>query len=734
MKTVSKSRYRARTIIACAVILSLLVPLTGTLQAQAPAEPEPLHAETPLPSGPPQNALVEHSSSSAPLWEPLAPPLATMFDGANFDTNVSLSGGWAFIPPDPSVAAGPDHVVSVVNVTIEWYTKNGTRQSSQLLRTFFSSLSPANYLFDPKVLYDQYENRFVVVALEKQDDRDGNDTGDSDDTSRILLAVSDDNDPNGTWYFQAINSKLNIGGTDRWADYPGFAVDDKAVYVTCNMFGFGNTGGYDVRLWIVDKGVSSGFYNGGAATVNVYDPIPSGGYALTLQPAHTFGTPPGNMGVFLAGYSGLTDSTNEYLEVIRVENPLGSPTFTLVGTSSGFVPLGNIDGTTVSMPDAPQQGSAQRIDTGDRRTYHAVWRDNTLWTATHVVPPTGADSGQATVHWIKLDTTNTAAVTLADQGNVGGEDVAAGAYTFYPSIAVDSCGNMGLGFAVSASSIYAGAYYTGRLAGDAAGTVQPTSVLAAGTDWYYRAFGGSRNRWGDYSGLALDPDNEATFWAYNEYAMTRGTVISGEDGRWATRFGAWPSGLDFGDLPITYTLTLYEHNGARHGLSDLYLGTHIDADPDGQPFTAAQGDDTNGLDDEDGVSFSNLPWQVGASGGQIQVVVSGGNGCLAGWIDWDGDGTFSGSGEQILSNQAVVPGTNTITFTIPSKPAGGWGTPLYARFRLYPRDSGNTCTTPRSLTGLVCSGEVEDYAWNLIPDVTTGYKVFMPVVLKQYTP
>ncbi len=85
-------------------------------------------------------------------------------------------------------------------------------------------------------------------------------------------------------------------------------------------------------------------------------------------------------------------------------------------------------------------------------------------------------------------------MTLADHGNVGGEDIAQNTYTFFPSIAVNSAGDVGIGFSASAASIYAGAHYTGRCTATPAGAVQASQVLAAGQDWYVRTHGGSRNR------------------------------------------------------------------------------------------------------------------------------------------------------------------------------------------------------------------------------------------------
>jgi hypothetical protein len=105
---------------------------------------------------------------------------------------------------------------------------------------------------------------------------------------------------------------------------------------------------------------------------------------------------------------------------------------------------------------------------------------------------------------------------------------------------VNSSGNVKFGFSASAPTIYAGAYATVRLSGDSPGTVRASETVRAGTDWYVRTFGGPRNRWGDYSGAALDPMDDNVVWLFNKYAMTRGTLIDSEDGRWGT---AWAKNL-----------------------------------------------------------------------------------------------------------------------------------------------------------------------------------------------
>ena len=530
------------------LILTILFPERQTFAQENPSNIKRIGAIRPS-SGSWEGNRVPLSLSPFQPWEsrqapsffppllPDAPPLGSSIEGINFNEDASTTG-YYHIPPDPSGAAGPDHVVSVVNTSIEWFTKAGVNQNTQrlgknsggsIVGSFFESLTPLTGTFDPKVIYDQFEGRFLVVTLEK--------TTSPDTTSRILLAVSDDSNPNGTWYYHAINSKITIDGKTNWADYPGFAVDEEAVYITANMFDFA---GYDhgIRLWIVDKGAgSSGFYDGGTASVSVYDPEAEtgmSGYA-TSQPAQIFGTAPTGLGTFLV-QAGWSSGSTDYLAVIRVDNPLSSPTFT-----NQWINLGDIHNPS-SFPNAPQLGTSIKIETNDVRALNAVWRDNYLWAANTVVPPSGTDAGQATAHWYKINTTTLSSLTLSDQGNVGGEDIATGTYTFFPSVMVDSLGNMGIGFAASGSSIYPGAYFTGRLASDPAGTVQSATALRTGLDYYYRAFGGSRNRWGDYCGISLDPSDQLTFWVFNEYALTRGTILGSypsEDGRWGTAFGSF---------------------------------------------------------------------------------------------------------------------------------------------------------------------------------------------------
>ncbi len=149
---------------------------------------------------------------------PASPGIGTTFDGFNYDNN-STENGNQFIPPDPIGAAGTDRLIAVVNKMIEARDKTGTLLWRDALKDFFTTLTPANFLFDPKVIWDHYENRFLVVALERVDAEMNPSAG---NTSRILLAVSKTATPatatTADWYYTAINSEESIGGFDYWAD------------------------------------------------------------------------------------------------------------------------------------------------------------------------------------------------------------------------------------------------------------------------------------------------------------------------------------------------------------------------------------------------------------------------------------------------------------------------------------------------------------------------------------
>jgi len=163
--------------------------------------------------------------------------------------------------------------------------------------------------------------------------------------------------------------------------------------------------------------------------------------------------------------------------------------------------------------------------------------------------------------------------------------------------------------------------------------------------------------------------------------------------------------LDFGDAPDDPTHapaypTLLANDGARHKLSNLYLGSKVDAESDGQETDNADGDDNDGNDDEDGV----VPQASFITGQSVNVVVtSTGSGYLDAWMDWNQDGDWDDNGEQIFNTYTVASGNNNLTINVPANAVLGT---TYARYRLSSRGD-------YQYTGSADDGEVEDYIYTI---------------------
>lgn len=193
----------------------------------------------------------------------------------------------------------------------------------------------------------------------------------------------------------------------------------------------------------------------------------------------------------------------------------------------------------------------------------------------------------------------------------------------------------------------------------------------------------------------------------------RGMAQNGEVEDYRITIGEQPRDLDFGDVPDSGIFdyhTLLANNGARHVIDpDVYLGDLIDAESDGQPAISALGDDSNNLDDEDGIRMRRFM----AVGDVAKVSVKASvDGFLNAWIDFNRDGKWTGPGEQIFTDKPLAAGWNTFTFMVPASAEKGR---TYARFRY------NT-TGGLSYEGAADDGEVEDYRVAIYPE-NWGYEI-----------
>ncbi|WP_182866004.1 choice-of-anchor Q domain-containing protein [Stieleria mannarensis] len=166
--------------------------------------------------------------------------------------------------------------------------------------------------------------------------------------------------------------------------------------------------------------------------------------------------------------------------------------------------------------------------------------------------------------------------------------------------------------------------------------------------------------------------------------------------------------MDYGDAPDPLYPTLQSGNGASHVVGGpLYLGDAVDAELDGHPDPTAMGDDLSGIDDDDGVLLPPVlrPGQYA----DVTVIASVAGGRLNAWVDFNNDGDWADSGEQVFTDRFLNAGPNQLRFFVPHTATGSAATQL--RFRV-------STQTNLSYDGPADDGEVEDYA------IATAMNVF----------
>jgi len=173
--------------------------------------------------------------------------------------------------------------------------------------------------------------------------------------------------------------------------------------------------------------------------------------------------------------------------------------------------------------------------------------------------------------------------------------------------------------------------------------------------------------------------------------------------------------------------TLRDDNGPRHAIRNgLRMGGGPDAEANGFETLAADGDDDNNVDDENGLvnAAVDLDLTVGQTP-SVRVRATNTTGIAAtlfGWIDFNGDGIFSNATER--ASVSVPNGSSNVQFILnfPVVPTGSAGA-RFARFRLATSGAGNPM-------GFAADGEVEDYTVtisNAAPAPIAGQAAFVAV-------
>ena len=478
-----------------------------------------------LPKQDPQVQNTHFTDLGGHLVQRENPPAAGGDPDSGFDSSDMEAASLA-APANPTAAVGPSHIVDVAAHRMNIFDKSGTLLTLNTLANFFSNLSPPSALVSPRLFYDHFRDRFVILAV---------------DDTHLYIGASASGDPVANWYVAKIPTFLQNFDPDGpngptppgsyKATSPAVGFEPNQIYVSFVMKDANGVSSEEATtVWNIWKdSASGGFYGGGFVTINAaIRPFSHNNYygrEVPLTPVRFMGefVEVADRGMLLLGYSGMQSGGDALLQIFWVET-IG-PTI-----SKTEVLLGSIDNVGGILPTAPQNGSSARVNTGSRLIYDAVWSDGFIWLVTTINPITGVDSGEATVHWVKIRATQPLAHLVDAQDDISGNEVVPDAHTFFPSIAVNSAGKVGIGYSLSAPDLEVSSFFTFPGV-QCAGVAVAPSLLRRGED----AFVFSGNPWGSYSSTSVDPANDNCFWAFNAHALTRDTSAPpGSQGRWGT--------------------------------------------------------------------------------------------------------------------------------------------------------------------------------------------------------
>lgn len=467
-----------------------------------------------------------------------------------FKANGNTSGAF---PPNPSCAAGPVSVISVVDRNFIIFDKVGNGILTQEFATFYSSLQTDEVDFtgyrSPRAMFDPYLQKFVISVIGTKVN-----TSNQVTNSWLLFAVSKTDRPTlaSDWAPFAIATSTD----NAWSDAPALGCDEQNLYFTYNMM-VKATGAFStVRQHVISKNL--------LAQPTPPTQIPASEYrffnvaGFSQVPVQSFGPTKTEWFVYQQ------QSFNELSTIqlfFRGNKTVPGDTSNLTGDFPVSVP----PFTAASTARQKQSGAVipPLLDHAGDRIMSAVARGNSVWAAHTVAGANGTE-----IRWYEFDITSfPSAPVLKQTGavNVGQSGLGGQIDNFNPSIMVSQAGDMMLAFTSAGPQNFPSMVYTWRSKTDAIGTTRTPELVKAGPRSYLGGQTGLE-KWGYYSGLALDPADGATFWMLNQ--------VPTPTGNWETWFGGATltlpgGGGGGGGLPVPSSLQLTTPDGGENLVTKL---------------------------------------------------------------------------------------------------------------------------------------------------------------------
>ena len=423
---------------------------------------------------------------------------------ANFEGMLNTQG---VNPPDPNGDIGLNHYVQMVNSRFQIFNRTGTSVYGPAnINTIFAGFGGAcqnENAGDPIVIYDQLADRWLLSQFTA-----------AGPTYFNCVAISTSGDPTGTYYRYAFSTGSNF------PDYPKYGVWSNAYFISTREFAgggpFAGVGAYALNR--------AQMLAGNPAPQVVSFIIPPGSQAFRvgdgLLPADLDGTrlpPAGSPHYFLgsmdagATYGAPADALNLFKFNVDWAVPANS-TFTFANQLN-IAAFDTIFPCPSGRSCIPQPSTAVRVDIlsyRQRPTFRLAYRNFGTHESLVTTQSVEATAGVAGMRWWEIRSPNSNPI-IYQEGTYAPDSV----NRWMGSIAMDTDGNMALGYSVSdATSVFPGIRYTGRLATD------PLGVLPQGEGTIINGGGsqtGGGNRWGDYTSMSVDPLDDCTFWYTNEY-------------------------------------------------------------------------------------------------------------------------------------------------------------------------------------------------------------------------
>jgi hypothetical protein len=412
----------------------------------------------------------------------------------SFDGMTSNVSGDA-VPPDTNGSAGSTEFVEIVNVSFEVFDKStgtvllGPTPIAAIWSGFGGPCASKTASTDPVVLWDKGAQRWLITQLAFTFTHD-----------YLCAAVSATSDATGKYYRYAFNQGSNF------SDYPKYSVWTDAYYSTANIYSGSSFLG--AQPCALDR---NSMLSGGNASVICFPPnsadygfLPSDFDGTTApphgEPAHYIDL--GNTTNQLAEYDFHVDFANSTNSTFTGPNNIAVPNFVLLcDEGNNFACI-------------PQPSPGELVDSLSGllmfRLAYRNFGDHESMVVAHAVAPGSGSTATSANRWYELRATPPgSAFTLYQSGTYQHPTIS----LWTPSIAMDKQGNIAMGMSASSTSVKPSIAYTGRVPGEPLGQMEAPSVVVVGSA--VQTDGG--NRWGDYSGMSIDPTDDCTFWYSQEY-------------------------------------------------------------------------------------------------------------------------------------------------------------------------------------------------------------------------